>query len=228
MTIVFALQENGLGFLNGLAGVLLSIAPFVGLCCLVAAGLALRGEGGINFEIGGNFSRLLLWALIFIALPTVPVFMSNVLGVPGITNSFTSSSTVFGGMTNAVSTFVNSYLLRLVVPSLAGFLIVKAVLDSGQGESPLPSLVSAVFLLSVQGIYSMAKAWVGNDGYSIATGLANALSYLSSTLCPVGASFCFIGAVVQFIKGGAWGQLVLTGLAMLCCTGIIALVKSWG
>ena len=59
------IQSNGMDFVNGVGGVLISAAPFVGLGCLVAAGVALRGEGGTNFSLGGGFARWIIWAFIF-------------------------------------------------------------------------------------------------------------------------------------------------------------------
>jgi hypothetical protein len=219
--------QAGMGFVNGVGTVLLACAPFVALGCMVAAGVALRGEGGTNFSIGGGFSRWIMWAIIFCALPTLPALLSQ-LGVNGLTSDFTGGTSEFTGMTSAVTNFVQIYIVQKLVPSIAGFLVLKAVLDSGEGNSPLPSLVSAIFLLSVNGIWSMAKLWVGTDAYGVTTGLSGALTYMGGTVSPICAAFCFIGAVVMFIKGGRWGHLVLTGLAMLSFTGIWALVQSWG
>jgi hypothetical protein len=224
MVIDFA--QSGMGFVNGIGTVLLGIAPYAALGCMVAAGVALRGEGGTNFSIGGGFSRWIMWALIFCALPTVPTLMSQ-LGVNGLSSNFSGGTSEFSGMTAAAQSFVQTYIVSKLVPSIAGFLVLKAVLDSGEGNSPLPSLVSAIFLLSVNGLYALAKGWVGTDAYGVTTGLSSALSYMGGTVCPIGAAFCFIGAVVVFIKGGRWGHLVLTGLAMLSFTGIWVLVQSW-
>jgi len=219
--------SSGMGFVNGIGTTLLAIAPFAALGCMVAAGVALRGEGGTNFKIGGGFSQWIMWAIIFCALPTLPLLMAT-LGVGGLTSNFTGGGSEFTGMTAAATTFVQTFIVAKLVPSIAGFLVLKAVLDSGEGNSPLPSLVSAVFLLSVNGIWAMAKGWVGTDAYGVTTGLSSALGYMGGTVCPICATVCFIGAVVTFIKGGRWGHLVLTGLAMLSFTGIWALVQSWG
>jgi hypothetical protein len=226
MSMVILQSSNGLTFVNGIGSVLLGMAPYVSLGCMVAAGVALRGEGGTNFHIGGGFSKWIMWSLIFCALPTIPVLMSN-LGVSGLSSNFSGGGNEFSGMTTAAQSFVQTYIVSKLVSSIAGFLVLKAVLDAGEGNSPLPSLVSAIFVLSANGLFKLASGWVGTDAYGVTTGLSSALNYVGATVCPISAAFCFIGAVVQFIKGSKWGHLVLTGLALLSFTGIWALVQSW-
>lgn len=206
---------------------LLSIAPFLALGCLVAAGVALRGEGGTNFSIGGGFSRWMFWAILFCALPSIPSILSQ-FGVPGISASFSGGSAEFGGMVGAVQNFVQTWVVGKLVPTIAGFFVLKAILDSGQGMSPLPSLVVAIFLLSVNGIYLMVKQWGGSGAFAITTALSSLLAYVGTTVCPISASFCLIGAVIVYIRGGRWGYLVWTGMGLLSFTGIWALVQTWG
>jgi len=226
MLMILLQTGSGLTFINGIGTVLLSMAPYVAVGCMVAAGVALRGEGGTNFNVGGNFTKWIMWALIFCALPTIPVLLSN-LGVSGLTSNFSGGGNEFSGMTTAAHNFAQTYIVSKLVPSIAGFLVLKAVLDAGEGNSPIPSLVSAIFVLSANGLYTLASGWVGTDPYGVTTGLSSALTYMGQTVCPISAAFFFIGAVVQYIKGLKWGHLVLTGFAALAFTGIWALVQSW-
>ena len=39
------------------------------MCTMVLAGLALRQESGVNFEVGGRFQRWMLWSVILLTLP---------------------------------------------------------------------------------------------------------------------------------------------------------------
>src|ERR1700758_1830719 len=48
---------------------LLDMALPAGLCSMTLAGLALRQEGGLNFEAGGRFQRWMIWAVVFLTLP---------------------------------------------------------------------------------------------------------------------------------------------------------------
>jgi hypothetical protein len=222
-------QTPGMGFVEGIGSTLLTAAPYVGLGCLVVAGIALRGEGGANFHLGGGFAKWIMWAFIFCALPTIPLIVGTLSGGEvTLSSGFSGGTGEFSGLGTGIQTFVQQWLVAKLVPSIAGFFVVKAILDSNEGQSPFPSLIAAIFVLSVSGIYTMVTGWLGSDQYGIATGLSGALSYVLSTVCPISAAFCFIGAVVVFIKGGHWGGLVISGLAMLSATGIWALVQSWG
>ncbi len=229
--------SNGTDFIASIGMTLVKLAPYVGLACMVAAGVALRGEGGTTFSVSGGFARWIIWAFIFCALPSIPLIVSSFTNnaVGNLTANFTASSTTITGLGTGIQAFIQTWIVQKAVPAIAGFLVVKAILDSNEGESPLPSLIASIFLLSVTGIWTMAEGWVGNAGgtgsptqYAVATGLTSALSYLLLTVCPIGGSFCFIGAVVQFVKGGRWGKLAISGMAMLSATGIWALVQSWG
>jgi hypothetical protein len=230
MAIALLQGATGMGVVSGIGSVMITAAPYVGLGCIVAAGVALRSEGGINFGMSGGFAKWMVWAFIFVAIPTVPLIINSLTNnsVGGLTASFSGGTSEFTSLGVGAQNFFHTWLVGKVVPSIAGYLVVKAILDSNDGESPMPSLVSAIFVLSVSGIWSMAKSWVGSDQYGIATGMSGALSYLLATLCPIGAIFCFIAAVVQSVKGDRWGRLVISGIAMLSATGIWTLVKSWG
>lgn len=221
---------SGIGFLEGIGSVLITVAPFVGLACLVAAGVALRGEGGTNFSLGGGFTKWMLWAFIFCALPTVPLIISSLTNnsVNGLSASFSGGGSEFTGLAGGIQNFVQNWLVARAVPAIAGFLVVKAILDSCEGQSPLSSLIAAIFLLSVTGIWTLAKGWVGSDQYGIAAGMTGALGYILAAVCPICGAFCFIGAIVQWLKGQGWGRLVISGIAMLSATGIWTLVQSWG
>jgi hypothetical protein len=215
-----------MSFLQGLYGLLINAGPVVALGCVLAAALSLRGEGGMNFHIGGGFARWMLWAIIFLSLPTIPKLLS-VLGVPNITQAQAGTSSYMTGLQGVVSTFVTDYLVGKFAAAVAGFLVLKALLDSNEGKTPLPSLISAIFVLSVQGTWTLAKGWVGTDAYGVTTGLNGMLNYFGGSVCPIAAVLCFIGAVVCYIKGQKWGQLVLTAIGMLTFSGLWALVKSW-
>src|SRR5437868_8332752 len=48
---------------------LFDIAVPSAMCTMVLAGLALRQESGVNFEVGGRFQRWMLWSVILLTLP---------------------------------------------------------------------------------------------------------------------------------------------------------------
>src|SRR6516165_946269 len=82
---------------------LLDLAVPAALCTLVLAGMSLRQESGVNFEIGGRFQKWMLWSVILLTLPqllswfaaqgvTVPAQNSGITGqwMRSLESSFTS------------------------------------------------------------------------------------------------------------------------------------------
>src|ERR1700683_5660586 len=48
---------------------LFDMAVPAAICTMVLAGIALRQEGGVNFQTGGRFQRWVLWSAILLTLP---------------------------------------------------------------------------------------------------------------------------------------------------------------
>ncbi len=48
---------------------LFDMAAPAAICTMVLAGIALRQEGGVNFQTGGKFQRWVLWSVILLTLP---------------------------------------------------------------------------------------------------------------------------------------------------------------
>src|SRR5580704_12139654 len=48
---------------------LLDLAVPAAICTMVLAGIALRQEGGVNFQAGGRFQRWALWSVVLLTLP---------------------------------------------------------------------------------------------------------------------------------------------------------------
>jgi hypothetical protein len=55
--------------LNDLMKLLFGLAVPVAICTMVLAGIALRQEGRVNFQVGGRFQRWALWSVILLTLP---------------------------------------------------------------------------------------------------------------------------------------------------------------
>lgn len=209
---------------------LLNLAPVMSLGCIIAAGLSLRGDGGVSFELGGNFARWMMWALVFLCLPSLPSLMSA-LGFSVLQAPVGGSSSGAAGMiTAAVTTFVQTFLLAKLVPVVAGYLVLKALLDSAEDKPPLPSIVAALFVLSLNGIWTLAKSWVGGgtDAYSFTTGLEGGMHYLAYTICPIASVFCVIGALISWLRNKRFAHLIYTALAMGTVTALFNLAAKWG
>lgn len=203
--------------------VLLLLTGPAAFLCLLNAGLALRREGGTVFFVGGGFSKWMLWAVIFLGLePTLTWF--QFFGVPvffppgaGIGTSWLSS------IQQDVTTFVSSFVVGRIAPVAAAYFVVRAVLDLASGAGPLPSIVSAMFLLAVSSTQALIDNWTPTgDRFSIALGLESMWTYLASRILPIAAGLAICGAIIQFAFNRP-GYLRL----VMCAGGFLTVSALW-
>ena len=115
---------------------LFDMAVPAAICTMVLAGIALRQEGGVNFQAGGRFQRWALWSVILLTLPQfLSWFAAQGITMPaqggGISSSWVASlQTSFSG-------FVSNVVVAQLTPVLAAFCVLKAALDAAEGHSPL-------------------------------------------------------------------------------------------
>src|SRR5271167_4940867 len=107
---------------------LFDMAVPAAICTMVLAGIALRQEGGVNFEAGGRFQRWALWSVILLTVPQLlSWFAAQGITMPpqggSISSAWvTSVETVFTG-------FVTNVVVAKLSPLLAAFCVLKAALD---------------------------------------------------------------------------------------------------
>ena len=179
--------------------VLLLLAPAAAFVCLLLAGISLRKEGGTVFWVGGGFSRHMTWAVVFLALePSLTWFQAL-----GVSVYFPPGVAIGNGwlaqIQSGISTFVNSFIVARIAPVAAAFFVLRSVLDTASGAGPLPSILSAIFLLAISSTHALIDAWtpVGNR-FSIALGLESMWNYTASRVFPIAAGLAVCGAIVTF------------------------------
>jgi hypothetical protein len=204
---------------------LFDMAVPAAMCTLVLAGLALRQESGVNFEVGGRFQRWMLWSVILLTLPQfLSWFAAQGINVPpqgaGIAGPW------LRGIETSFTSFISDVVVGKLVPVLAAFFVVKAALDASQGSSPLGSVVSAIFLLSISGTAKLMQGF--NSGGTLATVdmLASLWNYLAGTILPEAAGLAVVGAVINYSRKKPFMPLVFSALAFLSVTGIWKLVQA--
>src|SRR5258707_13207994 len=114
--------------LNDLLQLLMGAAVPAAICALLLAGIALRQEGGVNFETGGKFQRWILWTAIFLTLPGIfALFGSRGVNVPALTGGGAPNCWVstIAGTANA---FVIQIDLCTMRPILSHFFLFVAPL----------------------------------------------------------------------------------------------------
>jgi hypothetical protein len=212
--------------LQALYGLLTSVGVTLSLACLVMAGLKLREEGGINFHAGGGFFKWLLWAVIFLTLPGIQIWLQSE-GVQ--TTTLTATTAPYTStLQHVLSDFVINYLVGRIVPILAAMLLFKGLLDLTEGRHPMPSIVTALFLLSVQGTYTLMQTWAAGAGtYAVTDVLWSMCSYLFTTISPIVGALCIVGAIFNYIRDREWANLVFGGIGFLTIWGLWSLLQSF-
>ena len=212
--------------LTDIANVMMLLAPSAALLCLVLAGISLRHEtGGVNFAIGGGFTKWMFWAVIFVTLPGLLIWFSNSgVSVPSLGGGI--SSAWLSSFETSMSSFVQNLVMARMVLVLAAFMGLRAILDMAEGESPLPSVLAAFFLLGVQTTYTLLQQYNSGTQYAITDVLASLWTYLASVIMPTAAALGVFAAIIKFALGKPAMRLVGVSLALLCVSGLWKLLQA--
>jgi len=210
--------------LKDIVNVLLLLAPPAALLCLVLAGISLRREGGgTSFLIGGGFTKWMFWAVIFLTLqPLLSWFSSFGVSVPlpggGVASSWLSTFQA------SVASFVTSFVVARLATTLAAYFVLRAILDSAAGEHPLPSILTAMFMLGIQTTYSLLQSYNSGTQYAAADVLDSLWTYLAGTIMPIAAGLAIIGAIINVATRRPALRLAGVALGLLSVTAIWKLV----
>lgn len=211
--------------LNDIIQVLLGLAPAASLVALVLAGVSLRREGGTTFLIGGTFTKWIFWAVLFVALVPMLGWFSS-FGVNTQVPSGGVATSWLASFETDVSSFVTSFIVGRVATTLAAYFILRAVLDTASGGHPLPSILAAMFLLSIEATHALMSGYNSGTQYALTDILDGLWNYLAGTIMPIAAGLAIVGAILNFATRRPAMRLVAVALAMLCVSGIWKLVLS--
>ena len=195
------------------------------ICTMVLAGIALRQEGGVNFQTGGKFQRWLFWSVILLTLPQfLSWFAAQGITMPaqggGIGSAWVASlQTSFSG-------FVSNVVVAKLIPILAAFCVLKAALDAAEGQSPLASIIAGLFLLSVSGTIQLMQSWNSGSEFATTDMLTSAWNFLAGTILPEAAGLAIVGAIFNYARHRPFMPLVGTGLAFLSVSAIWQLIQA--
>jgi hypothetical protein len=202
---------------------MLLLATPAAVICLLVAGLSLRQSGGPTAVIDGNFSKWMFWAIVFITLPGLLSWFPS-FGVPA---SIPGGGIGTGWMANLQSdlaNFVQNFLVSRLATSLAAFYVLRAILETVEGGHPLPSIITAMFLLAVQTTFTLLKSYNSGGQYATADVLDSLWNYAAGTICPIAAGLAIVGAVWNFATRRPIMPLVGATLGLLTVSAIWKLV----
>jgi hypothetical protein len=214
--------------ISAIYSLLLACAVPVALFCFVMAGFQLRQEGGSNFSAQGGFFKWLTWGAIFLTLTgifawlTAQGFNGGVFGTTGTSTAYTAL------IQKAVTSFIYDILRDRIAPLIAGALVLKALLDTGEGKSPFPSIISALFILGVGGFFTLANtSWNDGSQYATSNMLKNMLTWAMGSVAPVLGAMAIYGAIVQFVRKESWAIYLIVGGCLLMVPALWSLVQKW-
>lgn len=209
--------------LNDVISLLLLLAPSAALLSLVLAGVTLRREGGTAFAIGGGFTKWMFWAVVLLTLEPLLSWFSS-FGIPVPLPAGGISTSWIAAVQADVASFVGSFVVGRIVPTLAAFFVLRAILDTAAGEHPLPSVIAAMFLLGTQTTFTLIQSYNTQTPYATADVLDSLWNHLAGTIMPVAAVLALVGAIWNFATRRPFLRLVAVALALLCVSGIWQLV----
>lgn len=204
---------------------LLDLAVPSAICTMVLAGIALRREGGLDFQSGGHFQKWILWSVIFLTLPQILSW----LAAQGITlpaQGGSIGSPWVTGLETSFNNFVSGVVVARLVPVLAAFFVLKAVLDGAQGQSPLASVVTAIFLLCASSTIQLMQSWNSGSQFAMTDMLSSIWNFLAGTILPEAAGIAVVGAILNYARHRPFMPLVGSGLAFLSVSALWKLVQA--
>lgn len=195
------------------------------ICTMVLAGIALRREGGLDFQAGGHFQKWVLWTVIFLTLPQ----LLSWLAAQGITLPAQGGgigSPWVMSLETSFNNFVSGVVVTRLVPVLAAFFVLKAVLDAAQGQSPLASVVTAIFLLGTSSTVNLMQSWNSGSQFAMTDMLGSIWNFLAGTILPEAAGIAVVGAILNYARHRPFMPLIGSGLAFLSVSALWKLVQA--
>src|SRR5438552_5230040 len=210
--------------LKDIIRLLLNLAPVAAVGCLVLAGISLRREGGTNFYIGGGFSKWMFWAVALVTLPqTLNFLVSRGVNIP-LPGGVAVSTDWLRTIEDGIVVFMNDLVVPRLVPTLAAFFVLRAILDSAEGNSPLMSILTAMFLLAVSTTFSLIRNFNSGNDLALADVLDSLWNYLAGTIMPIAGGLAIVGAIFNFATARPWLRLVGCSMGFLTVSALWRLV----
>ena len=195
------------------------------ICTMVLAGIALRQEGGLSFQASGHFQKWILWSVIFLTLPQ----LLSWLAAQGITlpaESGSIGSLWVMSVETSFKNFVSDVVVTRLIPVLAAFFVLKAVLDAAQAQSPLASAVTAIFLLAASSTIQLMQSWNSGSQFAMTDMLGSIWNFLVGTILPEAAGIAVVGAILNYARHRPFMPLIGSSLAFLSVSALWKLVQA--
>lgn len=212
-------------FLLDLLQLLFDLAVPAAFCTLTAAGVSLRQEGGINFQVNGRAGRWILWTVVLLTLPQLLSWIAaQGINIPSGSGSLGTGW--MASMETVFRSFVDQIVIARMVPVLAAYFVLKATLDGAAGENPLGSILAALFLMSLSGTMQLLEGWNSGGEYAMTDMLSSLWNYIASQILPAAAGLACVGAVLNFVRHRPCARLVFAAISFLSVSGLLSLFRA--
>jgi hypothetical protein len=210
--------------LQDLIALMLLLAPSVAVICLVLAGISLHQSSVRDAFVGSNFAKHMFWAIVFLTFPQLLAWFPG-FGIPVPLPAGGVSTGWMANFATDFSNFVSNFVITRLATVLAAFLVLRAIIETVQGGHPLPSILGAMFLLSVQSTLTLMKSYNSHTQYATADMLDSLWNYLAGTICPIAAGLAIVGGIWNFVTRRPVMPMIGATIALLTVSGIWKLVN---
>jgi hypothetical protein len=203
---------------------LFALAAPAAICTMILAGMALRQEGGVNWQVGGGFQKWMLWSAILLTIPQLlSWFAAQGINVPQQSGS---AGGWVGSLQSSFTNFVSGFLVARLIPVVSAWFVLKAALDTAQGQSPLGSIIAAIFVLSVSSTTQLLQSWNSGSQFATTDMLLAAWNFLAGHILPEAAGLAVVGAIINYVRHKPVGSLVASALAFLSLSAVWKLIQT--
>ena len=207
-----------------LVSVLMLFASPAALMSLVLAGVSLGREGAAAYEIGGGFTKWIVWTVVFLTLPQILSWFGS-FGLPSVSSGAVSSGWL-ASFENDVVQVLSTLVLQRIVPTLAAFFLLRGILGAVSGGYALPSILAAMFLLAVQSTCLLLQSYNTGTRFAMVDMLDSVWNHIVGTIMPITAVLALVGAILNFATRKPFVRLIAVSLAMLTVSATWKLVLS--
>jgi hypothetical protein len=128
----------------------------------------------------------MLWSVIFLTLPQLLSWLAA-QGIVLPPQSGNINSPWVLGVETSFNNFVSDILVARLILIFAAFFVLKAALDAAQGQNPLGSIVTAIFLLAASSTVQLMRTWNSSSEFATADMLGSIWNFLAGTILPEAA-----------------------------------------
>jgi hypothetical protein len=209
--------------LTDIIRLLLGLVPAMALIALVLAGIALRSEGGSTFVIGGGFTKWLLWSAIMITLPQLLMWFSF-YGLPVPSTAGAIGTGWLAAFRGDIADFVSSFIVNRLTVTLAAYFVLRAILDATHGSNPLPSTLTAMFLLAIPTTANLITGLQTGTRFSAVDVLDSLWNYLAGRIMPIAAGLAIVASIFNFATHRPALRLIACAIGFLTVSALWRLV----